>query len=251
MPQHSLDILYQDPDIVIVHKPSGLLVHPSPVDRHETRSVVTLLQSRLGQPVYPVHRLDKPTSGALLVALNSAAARKLSYQFETGQVAKTYMAIVRGWPALGGLTRHALSHIDDCNSRRRDHTRRQDALTLWHRQAICELPISADGRHPTSRYALVSLYPRTGRRHQLRRHMKHISHPIIGDSSYGKGAHNRLFRQEFQIHRLLLASTRLCFEHPSEGHKLAIDCPLASELQTLVERIDWQTPLPERPISGQ
>jgi len=239
VPQSSLGILYRDADILVVHKPSGLLVHPSPVDRHETRSVVTELKAELGQTVYPVHRLDKPTSGLLVVALNSPAARNLSYQFETGQVAKTYMAIVRGWPPLGGITRHALSHIDDTDSRRRDHARHQQALTLWRRRAICELPMSADGRHPTSRYALVALYPRTGRRHQLRRHMKHISHPIIGDTSYGKGTHNRLFRQAFASQRLLLASTKLRFLHPATGRALDIDCPPAPDFQRLLDSIDW------------
>ena len=231
-----LPILYQDDDLVVIHKPAGLLVHPSPIDRDKT-CVILQLSEQLGGPVFPVHRLDKPTSGALLLAKNRQATQHLSNQFETGQVGKRYLAVVRGWPALGGIIRHPLTFIDDTRSRARDPSRSQEATTLWHRVDRWEIPFSVDDRHPTSRYALLKLIPKTGRRHQLRRHMKHISHPIIGDSSYGKGPHNRFFGQHFGTQRLLLASTWLCFTHPSTALPIRVECPLADEFSALLEQL--------------
>lgn len=233
-----LPILYQDDDLVVIHKPAGLLVHPSPIDRREKASVVVQLPEQLGRPVFSVHRLDKPTSGALVLALNRPAAQNLSYQFECGQVGKLYQAVVRGWPALGGIIRHPLSFIDDSRSRTRDPSRSQEATTLWHCLRRWELPLTVDGRHPTSRYALLKLAPKTGRRHQLRRHMKHISHPIVGDSSYGKGIHNRFFARYFDCPRLLLASTRLRLDHPVTGQPLTVDCPIADDFDRLLASLD-------------
>lgn len=240
-----LTILYQDAHVVAIHKPSGLLVHRSPVDRRETRFAMALLRDQLGQWVYPVHRLDKPTSGVLLFALNPETAKHITGQFEAQAVRKRYLAVVRGYPALGGIVRHAIADIDDLNSRqKRADTTPLPALTLYHRLATCELPISVDKRYATSRYALVDLCPRTGRRHQLRRHMKHLSHPIIGDTTYGKGPHNRFFLDHFGVGRLLLTAYRLELTHPVTGEALCIQAPLDASFHSIIDEFGWPSRLP-------
>jgi len=238
----TLPVLYQDDMVVVVNKPSGLLVHRSPIDRHETRFAVQLLRDQLGRLVHPVHRLDKGTSGALAFALDRATAATLAAAFASRSVEKTYLAIVRGWPADAGVIDHALDAVQD------DYAPvaagRKSSVTAFRTVACTELPVRVD-RYPTSRYALVELHPDTGRRHQLRRHLAHVSHPIIGDSTYGKGRHNRLFAERYGVHRLLLACVRLEFAHPATGARLRIEADLGEGFDELAQRLDWQaTPAP-------
>lgn len=235
-----LPILYRDADVVAVHKPSNLLVHRSEIDRHETRFALQMARDQLGQRVYAVHRLDKGTSGVLLFGLTPEAARAMSMQFERGEVDKRYLAIVRGWPAEDGVIDHPLSRQRDDyeHASTVEDAPPQEALTRYRRLATVELPHAVD-RYPTSRYALVALEPVTGRRHQLRRHMKHLSHPIIGDATYGKGRHNRLFTTLFGSQRLLLACTALTLSHPVSGARLALTAPLADDFQQVVDALGW------------
>jgi tRNA pseudouridine65 synthase len=240
----SLPILHRDARLVIVNKPSGLLVHRSPIDRHERRFAVQLLRNQLGRRVYPAHRLDKGTSGALAFALDRDAAAALAAQFASGAVRKTYVAIVRGWPEASGIIEHPLEPVqDDVLGAQTGGAR--EAVTAFRRLATVELPHRVD-RYPTSRYALVELEPLTGRRHQLRRHLAHASHPIVGDSTYGKGRHNRLFRELFASQRLLLACTRLVLADPQSGAQLSVDAPLADDFAAVVTRLGWDTCLPGR-----
>ena len=194
-----LDILYRDDFLVAINKPAGLLVHRSDIDRHETRFAVQLLRDQIGQRVHPLHRLDKGTSGVLLFALDSASAREVGGQFERNEIGKRYLAIVRGWPPEAGVIDHALSRQFDDYGRKfsaDSPTEALPAVTEYRRLATVELPDAVD-RYPTARYALVELLPKTGRQHQLRRHLKHIAHPIIGDATWGKGIHNRFLQQRF------------------------------------------------------
>lgn len=235
----SLDVLFRDEHLIAVHKPAGLLVHKSPIDQHETRYAMRILRDQIGQWVYPVHRLDKPTSGLLLFALSSEVARMVSDQFEHRGVKKTYQAVVRGYTLESAEIDHALKEIAAFKSEKKtvEKMEPKPAQTGYQRLATYEMPFS-DGRFPTSRYSHLELYPRTGRKHQIRRHLKHISHPIIGDVSYGKGPHNRLFRDEFGSERLLLAATRLVLEHPLSGKMLDIHCPLAEEFHQLLKQLN-------------
>jgi tRNA pseudouridine65 synthase len=235
-----LSILYRDERLVVVQKPSGLLVHRSPVDRHETRFAVQMLRDQLGQRVYPVHRLDKGTSGALAFALDREAAAALAASFAGREVAKTYLAVVRGWPPESGRIDHELAAIKDEYALPAE-TAAKPARTDFRRLATIELPIRVD-RYPSSRYALVELRPETGRRHQLRRHLAHLSHPVIGDSTYGKGRHNRVFAELYGVRRLLLACTRLAFTHPSSGQLLEIDAPPGEDFGSLAGHFGWQLP---------
>ena len=234
----ALPIIYQDEHIVAIHKPSGLLVHRSMLDRHETRFAVQLLRDQLGRRVYPAHRLDKGTSGLLLFGLSPETGRALSMSFEQQHVHKRYHAVVRGWPDTEGVIDHALAKQLDESEIRAGAAQGpiQDALTQYRTLAACTQPWRID-KYPESRYALVELNPITGRRHQLRRHLKHISHPIIGDATYGKGQHNRKFAEEFSVNRLLLACSEMQFPHPVSGAALTLHCPWADDFSLVLAKL--------------
>lgn len=218
-----LEILYQDEFIVAINKPSGLLVHKSMIDKHEIYYAMKILRDQIGQWVYPIHRLDKPTSGVLLFALDSITARLLSEQFKEKKVQKKYLAIVRGYTDESGSIDYPLSiKLDKMTDQKADKTKTSEsAKTDYIRLATLELP-HAVGRYPQSRYSLVELFPKSGRKHQLRRHMKHISHHILGDTKYGRGEHNTMVRKYYQCHRLMLHSHFLAFEHPYSNQRITV-----------------------------
>lgn len=243
-----LDILYRDEHLVAIHKPSGLLVHRSALDAHEERFAVQMLRDQIGRHVHPVHRLDKGTSGVLLFALDRDSAALLASQFESRRVGKRYLAIVRGHPPEAGLIDHALSRRFDPAEHvpaGRDDTP-QPALTRYRRLGVVELPHQVD-RYPSSRYALIELEPETGRRHQLRRHLKHIAHPIIGDSTFGKGKHNRLFQTLFGSDRLLLACLRLELCHPHTGRPLVLETAPSADFAAVANALGWHSALARLP----
>ena len=242
-----LPILYRDEHVVVIDKPSGLLVHRSPIDRHETRFAVQMLRDQLGRRVHPVHRLDKGTSGALAFALDRETATRLAAQFADQRVGKTYLAVVRGWPPARGVIDHPLEAVHDEYTPAAG-TGPKPCRTAYRTVATVELPVRVD-RYPTSRYALVQLEPETGRRHQLRRHLAHVSHPIIGDSTYGKGRHNRLFAERFGVQRLLLACVGLEFAHPVTGAALVVRAEPGAEFAALQRQLDWQ-PVPPQGDDG-
>lgn len=235
-----LAIRYRDEDIVVIDKPANLLVHRSEIDRHETRFAIQILRDQIGQRVWPAHRLDRGTSGVLLFGLRPEIASALGKQFEAGTVEKRYWAVVRGHPPASGSIDHALTRQRDAYEFQgeRSSQEAQAALTHYRRLADIELPVEVD-RYPTSRYALLELEPITGRRHQLRRHLKHIAHPIIGDATYGKGRHNRYFAEQLECRRMLLACTELGFDHPVDRRRLKINAPVNGEFAALLARFGW------------
>ncbi|MEJ5990523.1 pseudouridine synthase [Ramlibacter sp. PS3R-8] len=202
----SLRVLYCDNSLVAIDKPSGLLVHASALDAHESINAVELLRAQLGEPVAPVHRLDKGTSGVLLFARHADSAREWGLAFAQGRVRKRYLALVRGWPGERGVIDQPLARDPELPSTGQP---RLEAVTHFERLACFEWPFSVDLRHATSRYALVAAEPLTGRRHQIRRHFKHIAHPLVGDATHGKGAHNRAVAQRLGVARLWLHAQRL------------------------------------------
>jgi len=222
-----LDILYLDDYLAIVHKPAGWLVHRTPLDKGETRFVLQALRDQLGRPVWPMHRLDKGTSGVLAFALDVQTARTLGLRFESGEgLRKTYRAMVRGWPEDAGLIDHALKRMpDDMRSQRQEV---QAAQTQYRTLRRGEFPL-AQADFATIRWAEVELQPLTGRRHQLRRHMKHIAHPIIGDATHGKGLLNRSVAEHIGLQRLWLHAWRLELRHPVDDAVLQIEAPLPPE----------------------
>jgi tRNA pseudouridine65 synthase len=215
-PERPLEILYRDDALVVINKPSGLFVHRTWLDFDARTFVIQRLRDQLGQKVYPAHRLDRATSGVLALALDKAALPHLAQSFERGCVTKSYLAVVRGWPESPQTIDYPLKRFTAEDGDGAATGPEQSAVTTVEVLARAELDVRVD-RYPTSRYALVSLTPTTGRRHQLRRHLRHIHHPIIGDTTYGQGRHNRLFRERFDSHRLLLHASRLTLEHPTQG----------------------------------
>ena len=235
-----LEILYRDEYLVIINKPSGLLVHKSPIDKHETAFALQLVRDQIGQYVYPVHRLDKPTSGVLIFALNKEIAKILSEQFRANAIEKEYIAIVRGYTAEQDLVDHPLKQMLDTKEEKKLGITKeeQEAQTHYERLATVELPYAVS-RYPVARYSLVKLKPMSGRKHQLRRHMKHIFHPIVGDTKHGRGEHNKLFREKFDCHRLLLHAQNLRFVHPVSKETLHITAPLDQVFEKLLKVFDW------------
>jgi len=246
--QSPLAIVHRDEYLCAIHKPAGLLVHRTALDRGATRFAVQLLRDQLGRHVHPVHRLDRGTSGVLLFALDREVARVLAAQFLTREIAKRYVAVVRGHPPETGVIDHPLSRQrDDYELQPPDGWigEPQPAVTRYRRLAVTELPHAVD-RYPSSRYALLELQPETGRRHQIRRHLKHVSHPVIGDATYGKGRHNRLFARLFASTRLLLACVELRLTHPASGTPLVLAAPPADEFVRATAALGWEHALPRR-----
>ncbi|MDC9719091.1 MAG: pseudouridine synthase [Gammaproteobacteria bacterium] len=228
----SLTVLYQDKDLVAINKPSGLLVHRSPIDKRETRFAVQELRNQLGQHVYPLHRLDKPTSGVLVFALSSEVARFYGQQFQEHEVRKTYLALVRGYGPDQLSIDHALKDEADDYAGIAGGGEAKQALT--HVQCLQKfaIPLTVD-RYPTTRLSLMQCQPITGRKHQLRRHLKYIGHPIVGDSRHGKGLLNRACEGYFGAGRLWLACTQMVLTQ-ADGSELKINAPLEADFAKLL-----------------
>ncbi len=217
-------------------------MHRTGLDRHETQFAMQLVRDQIGQHVFPVHRLDRPTSGALVFAKSAEAARGLAVQFAERRVVKKYLAVVRGYAPEMVLVDHPLREEQDeiTDKQARDDKPAQEAATLIERIAGVEFPVAVD-KYPTARYSLVRATPLTGRKHQIRRHLGHISHPIIGDVTHGKGRHNRFFAERFGVRRLLLACTEIAFLHPREGRVIRVQAPLAGDFSKLLQDLGWDT----------
>jgi tRNA pseudouridine65 synthase len=210
-------ILYQDDSFVAIDKPAGFHVHPPEDPRHlisQSWNCLYLLRKQLGSYLYPVHRLDRATSGVLLFGLKSETARRLCESFQNQKIKKTYYCVTRGWIKESGLIQHPLRSEHDPEIR-------LDAKTSYVGLAQLELPESV-GKYPTARYSLVQIQPYSGRRHQIRRHMDHLAHPLIGDTVYGSGEHNRFFRERLGIQGLLLKAYSVELEHPQTGAPIRI-----------------------------
>lgn len=240
MPEAPLPILYRDDQLIAIHKPAGLLVHRSEIDRHETRFAIQLLRDQIGRRVFPLHRLDKPTSGVLLFGLSADVARVMMEQFMGDGVTKRYLAVVRGYSDEEGVIDYPLKEEQDrmTDSRASQEKGPQAAVTEYRRLATVERPYPV-GRYATARYSLLRLTPRTGRKHQIRRHMKHIFHPIVGDTTHGDGKQNELFRSRFGCQRLLLAATELRLRHPVTGEPLCITAPLEEDFRRIIDTLGW------------
>jgi len=213
-------VLYQDGDLVVVDKPSGLLVHRGWDNDRDV--LMTRVRDEVGRWVYPVHRLDRAASGAVVFALSSEVARALCDLFERRDVDKRYLALVRGIPSESVSIDHPIPN--------KPKGPRVPAQTEVRRLEVF------------GRYALVEARPRTGRLHQIRRHLKHISCPLIGDVRYGKGEHNRLFRERYGLHRLALHASELRFRHPSTGEEVVVSAPLPDDLRLTLDRLRTDPP---------
>jgi tRNA pseudouridine65 synthase len=233
----ALAILHEDQAIVVVAKPSGLLVHRT--DQAPDDQVVLQLarDATGGAHLYPVHRLDRGASGVLVLARSSEAARVLHVQFEDGHAEKRYLALVRGTPPDAGIIDHPIP--------RREDGPRVPAVTEFRRLATITTEIvDRAGQSRQQTYSLVEARPRSGRRHQVRRHLKHVGHPLLGDVHYGKSEHNRLARARYGLERLALHARSLAFDHPTTGARVCFEAPLPDDLREPLRRMGFPEPVP-------
>ncbi len=210
-----IEILYRDDELIVIAKPSGMPTHPSAMCR-ERDTALAAARAAAGRWVYPVHRLDRGTSGVLAFALSPAVARLVQARFIAGEVEKRYLAIVRGHAPDSAMIDKALQEDD--------HLKPMPAKTAMICLSRVELPWPI-GRYATARYSLVEARPHTGRHRQIRKHLRGLAHPIVGDTALGDGAHNLAFRERLGVHRLLLHAAELAMPHPRTGEIFRFSAP--------------------------
>ncbi len=230
-----IEVVYEDDALLAVNKPAGLLVHRSAIAADERVFLLDQVREQVGAPVFLAHRLDRATSGVLLLAKSREMAAELGRQFMARSIEKSYLAIVRGWPEAEGSIDYALPDS-------RERSARKAALTRWRTHATATVPIAL-GKYPEQRYALVEAFPETGRYRQIRKHFHHVSHHIVGDTSHGRGDHNRLWRMHFGVHRLLLHAWRLTFAHPIGGATLRLHAAPDAEFNRALAAMGWESAL--------
>lgn len=230
----ALEVLYRDEALAVVNKPAGLMVHDSALARGESDFAADRLREQFGRPIHLVHRLDRATSGCLLLAFERETAAALGRQFMSREVEKTYLAVCRGWPA------ESVFSIDHPLDGGPGKPQKKPAVTHVRVLAQGELDEPAAG-FATSRFALVECRPQTGRFRQIRRHLKHIDHHLIGDTSHGDGRRNMAFRLR-GVHRMLLHARALAFAHPASGAALRVDAPLDAAFARALAFFGWALP---------
>ncbi|WAC13242.1 pseudouridine synthase [Dyadobacter pollutisoli] len=228
-PYFPLSIIYQDEELVAINKPHGLLVHRSSIAADTDIFAVQLLRDQLGQKVYPVHRLDRKTAGVLLFALNDEMNSLMQQKFQEGEINKTYHAIVRGFTPDSGEIDYPLKREDGTI---------QQAFTSYKTLQRTEVPF-AIGKHLTSRYSLVELTPTTGRMHQLRKHMAHIFHPIIGDRPHGCNKQNKYFKDNLDMTSMMLHAVSVEFVHPRNHNQLKLQCSYQPDFQNVLGELQF------------
>ena len=221
----SLEIVYQKDQVVAINKPHGLMVHKSKIAGNTSEFALQILRDQLGSRVYPIHRLDRKTGGVLLFALEAETHKKLQFLFAEGDVSKEYFAIVRGYTEDSGEIDYPLAKPNGTV---------QQAYSTYHTLSRAELGVPF-GKHKTSRYSLVSVSPKTGRIHQIRKHLAHIDHPIIGDRPHGCNKQNKLFKEKWEMTTMMLHAFRLSFKHPDSGAEVEIIANPQDEFMRVVK----------------
>lgn len=225
-----LSVLFEDASLIAIDKPPGLLVHRGTQTSQTEDAVLQRLRRERGHWYYPIHRLDRATSGILVLAKSREVASILGQQLSKGHWHKSYLAIVRGWINQTIFIDKSLPNLDH------EALLPQTASTLLSPLCLWEWPEPVD-RYPKARYSMVHLEPQTGRQHQLRRHCTQIRHPIIGDTVYGHGIHNRFFRERWQVNRLLLHHAQLTFPHPLTHETVVVRASLDESWLSLLETL--------------
>lgn len=235
-----IPILYQDKHCIAVSKPANLLVHRTTIDRHEHQFLLQQLRDQIGRFLYPVHRLDKATSGVVIFAFSTQAAAQLQQQLHDNIATKSYLLVCRGYCPQQGEINHPLKPLADFKRKKANRQEKpaQNATTQFERLATFELDAAID-KYPSSRYSLVNARILTGRRHQIRRHFKHISHPIIGCPKYGKSTHNRYFAHQLQAPGLLLHAWQLHFKELESGQLIKAQAPLPPPFARVLRLFNW------------
>jgi tRNA pseudouridine65 synthase len=247
--QHQLnavDIIYLDDHIVAVNKPAGLMVHRGRGVVRGTRFALQMVRNAIGRRLYPVHRLDRPTSGVLLFGLHPEAAQRFAKMFRSQALEKCYIAVVRGYTDQFGRIEHPLARDPKLKV---PVTQRLPAVTLFRRLACVELPYPVRP-YATSRYTLLEVRPLTGRMHQIRRHLRSTAHPVVGDRTYGDPRHNEAIAKRFNCPRMLLSSVSVAFQHPFSGVPTRIVGTLDRAFSNLVHDLGFQEYLPADYLGG-
>ncbi|WPV00910.1 pseudouridine synthase [Mucilaginibacter sp. cycad4] len=224
-----LEIIYRDEHLIAINKPHGLLVHRSAIAADASEFALQLLRDQIGMKVNPVHRIDRKTGGILLFAFNKEVEIAMQKAFMENQVSKKYLAIVRG---------HTPDAEDIDYPLRKENGTLQNAFTNYTTLKRAELDI-AFGKHPTSRYSLLEAVPTTGRMHQIRKHLSHIFHPIIGDRTHGCNKQNKLFLEQWEMTTMLLHASQLTFKHPVTGGEVTIKAALQPEFTRVMAIMGW------------
>lgn len=230
-PIDTIEVIYRDEYIAVVNKPAGLMAHASALARGEDDFLHDRLREQFGRKIFLIHRLDRATSGCLLVAFDNPSASVLGKQFMTRDVEKNYLAICRGWP----LEQFTVDHDLDGGPGKPE---KKPAITDFKRLATAEIDV-ASAQHESSRYALMSCSPHTGRFRQIRRHLKHSFHHLIGDTSHGDGRHNRTFRM-MGVHRMLLHAWKLSFVHPVSMERMVFTADPDPEFRKAMQKLGWE-----------
>ncbi len=235
---NNLEILYQDQFLVIINKPTGLLVHKTTIDKYETSFALQILRNQIKKKVYPVHRLDKPTSGILVFALDSNILKQLSLDWHN--VEKEYTAMVRGYFQKEITVDKPLKLIVDKYAKN-EKNKVQEATTVFYGLEKAELDYCFS-RYPKTRFSIIKAILKTGRKHQIRRHLKHLNNPIVGDANYGKGNINRYFSKidDIECKRLMLHCNKLTLKHPVSGETLIINADFDKSWNVIYNHLKWQ-----------
>lgn len=212
-----LDILYRDEWLVAVNKPAGHLVHPADEPREDDLVAMKILRDQIGQHVYNIHRLDRPTCGVLLFGIDRTVARALHRALERHEVQKSYLAVVSGCAPAAPWDCHEALQKDEASPVREAHT------SFRRLASVCP---AAMRHEPPSTLSLVEAIPHTGRYHQIRRHLLQAGLPIVGDFRYaGIEPSQRLGELLGTGGRMLLQSRSLSFRHPATGLATTIEAP--------------------------
>lgn len=214
-----IELIYKDGDLLAINKPCGLLVHKTKIAADADTSVLKILRKQLEQKLYTIHRLDRKTSGVLLFGLDKNIVQLVQKEFMEHRVEKKYMAIVRGFFPEKIEVNHALTN---------DRNKTQEANTFFQKIKQTELDIPF-GKFQTSRYSLIEAFPKTGRQHQIRKHLNHLRHPIIGDRPHGCNKQNKLFKEKWNFTTMLLHAKTLKLIHPISKSPFSLEAPLSAE----------------------
>lgn len=225
-----LEILFQDDHFVAINKPHGLLVHSSSIARDATEFAIQKLRDQINHKVFPVHRLDRKTSGVLLFALSAEVNSLMQQKFMNHEVGKKYLAIVRGYTKDEDRIEYELQREDG---------KIQEAITNFKTLQTSEIDIPSNG-FKTSRYSLIEVYPETGRFHQIRKHMAHIRHPIIGDRPHGCNKQNKIFLEQFNMNSMMLHASHLDFYHPITEESIKISANPLSEFERMLVTLNFK-----------
>ncbi|TYL47840.1 pseudouridine synthase [Marinomonas sp. IMCC 4694] len=235
----TLDILFQDEHLVVVNKPSGLLVHRTHLAKDEEDAVVQRLRDQTGKWVFPVHRLDRGTSGVLVMAFTPNIARQLAEQFANATTQKTYHCLVRGFCDEQGVIDYPLAKLNEQKGRSRfkiEGTERE-AETQFRCLQRFELPIPVS-RYASLRLSWVEVRPKQGRKHQIRRHFKHHLNPLVGDSCYGCRHVNKVVKEHWPEHfRLMLHASELMFRHPVTNQAMLLNATLSEDISCVLSSL--------------